>query len=159
MGAAEWARQKVESIQETKKADEVRAALNLERQTIRRANFPDLVQEVTEAFQSYCEEYNRHRLAGDRSLHYHVASGTLSLLKRDAGLSEMQVQVNFSVCAIRVTAHNCSFQYVRTYRPEALDDGSAMLSHSGSGHLVTPDDVAREAMDTFLDGRELAERL
>jgi len=159
MGAAEWAAQKARNIQEAREAEGMRIALNLERQNVRRANFPDLIEELTGAFQSYCDEYNKRRPAGDRSVHYNAASGTLWLLKRDAGISEMHVQANFSACAIRVAAHNCSFQYVHTYRPEALNDGSAMLSHSGSRRLITPDDVAREAMDAFLDGRELAERL
>lgn len=159
MDAAEWAQRKVEDIQAAQEVERVRAALNLERQNIRRANFPDLVQAVNDSFRSYCEEYNKRKPARERRVDYQPMSGALSLLKRDAGISEMQIQVNHAAQALRVTAHNCDFRYNRTYRPEAIEDGSAMLSCADSRRLVNPDDVARDAMDEFLAGRERAERL
>jgi len=159
MKASEWAQRKAESISAAREASSVEAALKLERLNIRKANFPDLVQSVHDAFSAYCEEYNKRRPAGDKSLHYIAMSGTLSLLKRDAGFSEIHVRVNFAARTMRVTAHNCSFQYDHLYRPEATDDGGALFLCSGNGCLITPDDVAQMAMDAFLDGHEMAMRL
>lgn len=159
MEASEWAQRKVESIQAAREAEATRDALNLERQRIRTANFPDLAQGVAEAFRSYCEEYNKRRLSGDKRIDFHAISGAINLLKRDAGLSEMQMQVNHLAGYIRVTAVNCDFHYDRIYRPEAIADGSAMLSCSPGRGLTTPDGVARDAMDAFLAGRDIAERL
>jgi hypothetical protein len=38
-------------------------------------------------------------------------------------------------------------------------DGSVVLLCRETNSLATPDDVAQEAMDAFLDGRELGDRL
>jgi hypothetical protein len=159
MEASAWAQQKAQSMQAANAANEVRSALNLERQRIRTSNFPALVEGVVEAFQNHCEEYNKVRAQGARSIGFSAIGPSLYLLRRDAGFSEMHLRVNLSGCFIRVTAQNCSFRYDRTYRPEALDNGAAMLSNSLGGSLVSPECVAQEAMDAFLDGRELADRL
>lgn len=159
MKAEEWAQQRAESLSTANKAFALRAALNLERQSIRKANFPGLVRDVNAAFQSYCEEFNKHRPREESSLHYYAGNGQISVLKRDAGFSEMQIEVNLCAYTIRVTARNCSFTYDRLYRPEATDDGGALLSYSMNNSLVTPDDVAQSAIDAFLDGQELARRL
>ncbi len=159
MDTAEWARQKVDSQRAARVAEDLRAALSLERSAIRKANFPDLAQAVVTSFQKLCEEYNKVRAAADRSVGFHSLSPSMYMLRRDAGFSELQVHVNFSAHAIRVTAQNCSFHYDCTYHPEAMDDGRAMLSDSTSRFLRTPDDVARMAIDEFLDGKELAERM
>lgn len=159
MQVSEWAQRKVQSVQAATEAEAVRDALHLERQRIRTSNFPDQVQAVVESFQRHCEEYNKVRVKRDRSVGFYPLAPTSYVLRRDAGFSQMTMQVNFDACALRVSAQNCDFRYDRIYRPEAMNDGGAMLSSSEGHFLVTPDDVAREAMDAFLDGRELADRL
>jgi hypothetical protein len=159
MEASEWAQQKAQSIHAARAADEIRTALNLERQRIRTSNFPDLVEAVARAFQHHCEEYNKIRAHGERSVEFHAIGPSLYMLRRDAGLSEINMRVNLSSCTIRVTAERSGLRYDRVYHPEALANGTALLSSSNGGSLVRAEDVAQEAMDAFLDGQELAERL
>jgi hypothetical protein len=159
MEASEWAQQKAQSIHAATAADEARTALILERQRIRTSNFPDLVKDVARAFQNHCEEYNKVRAPRERSVGFHPIGPSFFMLRRDAGLAEMHMRVNLSSCTIRVTAEKCGFRYDRVYHPEALANGTALLSSSNGGSLVSPEDVAQEAMDAFLDGQEPAERL
>lgn len=158
MEASAWAQQKAQEMQAVKTAEEVRAALNLERQRIRTSNFPDLTRAVLTSFQEHCGEYNKVRSKNERSVEFSAIGPSLYMLRRDAGWSEMNIRINLSACTINISANRCSFRYDLTYRPEALADGTAVLSCS-NGQLVTPENVAQKAIDAFLDGREMAERL
>lgn len=156
MTAAEWAERRAQSRQAAKAQDAVRDALTLARHNTRTANFPDLAQDVIDSFENHCEEHNKRRLPGESSISFCAGSGSEYLLKRDAGLFEMQVQVDFPGCFIRVSAEESRWSYLRLYRPVAMEDGSAVLSSSGDGSLVTADDIVQAAMDAFVAAREPA---
>jgi hypothetical protein len=132
--------------------------LSLERQQLRKSHFPELAQAVLDAFQRHREEYNKLRLSSECSIEFYVQFA-VSILKRDAGWSEMLIERNPATLSIRIRANRCSFRFDRTYRPEPMVDGSVVLLCRETNSLATPDDVAQEAMDAFLDGRELGDRL
>jgi hypothetical protein len=158
MEASEWAQQRIQSAEAERAAEHVRDALNLERQRIRTSNFPDLLEAVVKAFQDCRDAYNKLLEKGERTLEFYHQAHSLYVLKRDAGFSEMHIQVNSKACAFRVIANDlCSFRYNLTYTPLALSDGRAMLTDGRSSD--TPAAVAQKAVDAFLDGREAADRL
>ena len=158
MEAAEWAEQKVEQVQAKREADALRDRLSLKRLELRESHFPELAQAAFDAFHRGCEEYNKRRLLGEPSIGFHV-SRRISILKRDAGWSEIWVERNRATLSLRIRAHRCSFRFDRTYRPEPLADGSVVLLRLETQSLASPDGVAQEAIGAFLDGKELGERL
>lgn len=157
MEAAEWAERKVEQMQERNEATVLRDRLSLKRQELRESHFPELVQQVFDAFGRGCEEYNKRRSSSEASIGFY--RDHISILKRDAGWSEIWVERISSTLTIRVRAYKCSFRFDLTYRPEPLADGSVVLLCREEQALANADDVAQRAINAFLDGREWGERL
>ena len=157
MEAAEWAERKVGQIGAKREAEMLRDQLNLKRQQLRESHFQALTESVFNAFCCGCKEYNKRRASGDSAIEFHI--GRISILKRDAGWSEIWVERNPGTLSIRVRANQCSFRFDRTYRPEPLADGTVVLFCRETQSLSSPEDVALGAIDVFLDGREWGERL
>lgn len=105
---------------------------------------PKLWPQVRDAFEKFCESYNKHR-----DILYRADIGPTTFVVKRKDIPMIMIEVSL-ISGRRLSVISDVGKYHATYDPQVFENGHGTVAYVSDGAPVTPGEIAAAALESFV---------